>query len=105
MHIISDPTPEDGCQTLLREGLLPGIDLEEVGVLQVPRPVTCRQAVRQVCPTEEVTLFWDSTFFYYADDVLNIADLVHYIILNNGILKSNSSIFPLSEVYISQYTP
>ena len=30
---------------------------------------------------------------------------VHYIILNNGILKSNSSIFPRSEWYITQYTP
>ena len=29
----------------------------------------------------------------------------HYIILNNGILKSNSSIFPRSEGYITQYTP
>ena len=30
---------------------------------------------------------------------------VHYIILNNGILKSNSSIFPRSKGYITQYTP
>ena len=30
---------------------------------------------------------------------------VHYIILNNGILKSNSSIFPRSKRYITQYTP
>ena len=29
----------------------------------------------------------------------------HYIILNNGILKSNSSIFPQSEGYITHYTP
>ena len=29
----------------------------------------------------------------------------HYIILNNGILKSNSSIFPRSQGYITQYTP
>ena len=29
----------------------------------------------------------------------------HYIILNNGILKSNSSILPRSEGYITQYTP
>ena len=29
----------------------------------------------------------------------------HYILLNNGILKSNSSIFPRSEGYITQYTP
>ena len=29
----------------------------------------------------------------------------HYIILNNGILKSNCTIFPRSEVYITQYTP
>ena len=29
----------------------------------------------------------------------------HYIIPNNGILKSNSSIFPRSEGYITQYTP
>ena len=28
----------------------------------------------------------------------------HYIILNNGILKSNSSIFSWSEGYITQYT-
>ena len=28
--------------------------------------------------------------------------LCHYIILDNGILKSNSSIFPRSEVYITQ---
>ena len=31
--------------------------------------------------------------------------IVHYIIINNGILKSNSSIFPRSEGYITQYTP
>ena len=31
--------------------------------------------------------------------------LGHYIILNNGILKSNSSVFPRSKGYISQYTP
>ena len=30
---------------------------------------------------------------------------IHYIILNNGILKSNSSVFPRSEGYITQYTP
>ena len=29
--------------------------------------------------------------------------ILHYIILNNGILKSNSSIFLLSEGYITQY--
>ena len=29
----------------------------------------------------------------------------HYIILNNGILKLNSLIFPRSEGYITQYTP
>ena len=29
----------------------------------------------------------------------------HYIILNNGILISNSSVFPWSEGYILQYTP
>ena len=29
----------------------------------------------------------------------------HYIILHNRILKSNSSVFPRSEGYISQYTP
>ena len=29
----------------------------------------------------------------------------HYIILNNGILRSNTSVFPQSEGYISQYTP
>ena len=28
-----------------------------------------------------------------------------YIILNNGILKLNSSVLPSSEGYISQYTP
>ena len=32
-------------------------------------------------------------------------NMVHYIILKNGILKSNSSIFPRSEGYITQYTP
>ena len=31
--------------------------------------------------------------------------ILHYIILNNGILKSNSTIFPQSEGYITQYTP
>ena len=30
---------------------------------------------------------------------------LHCIIRNNGILKSNSSIFPWSEGYITQYTP
>ena len=29
----------------------------------------------------------------------------HYIILNNIILRSNSSIFPRSKEYITQYTP
>ena len=29
----------------------------------------------------------------------------HYILLNTGVLKSNSSIFPRSEGYITQYTP
>ena len=32
-------------------------------------------------------------------------NILHYIILNNEILKSNSSIFPQSEGYITQYTP
>ena len=31
-------------------------------------------------------------------------DKSHYIILNNGILKSKSSIFPQSNEYITQYT-
>ena len=31
--------------------------------------------------------------------------IVHYIILNDGILKLNSSIFPRSEEYNTQYTP
>ena len=30
---------------------------------------------------------------------------MHYIILNNGILKSKSTIFPRSEGYITQHTP
>ena len=30
--------------------------------------------------------------------------IVNYIILNNGILKSNSTIFPQSKGYITQYT-
>ena len=38
----------------------------------------------------------------YAYVKLNIKQ---YIILNNGILKSNSSLFPQSEGYITQYTP
>ena len=29
----------------------------------------------------------------------------HYIILNSGILKSNSTTFPWSEGHITQYTP
>ena len=32
-------------------------------------------------------------------------DTVQYIIINNGILKLNSSVLPSSEGYISQYTP
>ena len=32
-------------------------------------------------------------------------DISHYIILNNAIIKSNSSIFTRSEGYITQYTP
>ena len=36
---------------------------------------------------------------------IELSSIVHYIILNNGILKSNSSIFPRSEGYITQYTP
>ena len=31
--------------------------------------------------------------------------ILHYIILNNGILKSNSLVFPRSKGYISQHTP
>ena len=34
----------------------------------------------------------------------NQPTMVHYIILNNGILKSNSSVFHRSEGYILQYT-
>ena len=30
---------------------------------------------------------------------------IQYIILNNEILKSNSSIFPWGEGFITQYTP
>ena len=33
-----------------------------------------------------------------------MSDIGHYIILNNGILKSNSLIFPWSEGNITQYT-
>ena len=36
---------------------------------------------------------------------LNNYKTLHYIILTNGILKSNSSVFPRSEGFISQYTP
>ena len=34
-----------------------------------------------------------------------LCNISHYIILNNEILKSNSSVFLWSEGYISQYTP
>ena len=34
-----------------------------------------------------------------------ITNILHYIILSNGILTSNSSIFPRSKGYITQYTP
>ena len=37
--------------------------------------------------------------------LINIVYISHYIIHNNGILKSNSSVFPQSEGYILQYTP
>ena len=35
---------------------------------------------------------------------LSPSNTVHYIILNNGIQKSNSSIFPRSKGYFTQYT-
>ena len=38
-------------------------------------------------------------------ETINTIKIIHYIILNNGILRSNSSVYPRSEVYISQYTP
>ena len=38
-------------------------------------------------------------------DLANLLKTIHYIILNNGILKSNSLIFPPSGGYITQYTP
>ena len=41
----------------------------------------------------------------YISEWPGLAHINHYIILNNGILKSNSSLFPRSEGYISQYTP
>ena len=36
---------------------------------------------------------------------LGSGNILHYIICNNGILKTNSSIFPRSEGYITHYTP
>ena len=38
---------------------------------------------------------------YFSTKNLNMID---YIIFYNGILKSNSSVFPWSEWYISKYT-
>ena len=52
----------------------------------------------------EVTVRGPSTRVFLP--LLNMSEkIVHYIILNNGILKSNSSVFPRSDGYISQYTP
>ena len=45
-------------------------------------------------------IFWSSRARFQG-----LANIPHYIILNNAILKSNSSIFPQSEGYIKQYTP
>ena len=42
---------------------------------------------------------------HFSLDYSKVCSIEHYIILNNGILKSNSSIFPWSEGYITQYTP
>ena len=56
---------------------------------------------------------YDPCLFMYTKDYLvrieftqsKVECTLHYIILNNGILKSNSSKFPRSEGYITQYTP
>ena len=37
--------------------------------------------------------------------MITLTYIIHYIILNNGILKSNSSIFSRSKGYITEYTP
>ena len=47
-----------------------------------------------------VTNLWNSCEYTRAH-----FNTLHYIIPNNGILKSNCSIFPWSEGYITQYTP
>ena len=48
-------------------------------------------------------------FVWYLKDTVEprlfYKHLCHYIILTNGILKTNTLIFPWSEGYITQYTP
>ena len=54
-------------------------------------------------------LFYNGNFVNTSSATPHISSVAlgpyHYIILNNRILKLNSSIFPWSEGYITQYTP
>ena len=45
-----------------------------------------------------------STLLSYLKEGEEVKEKSHYVILNNGILKSNSSIFPWSKGYITVHS-
>ena len=61
------------------------------------------QDILEVCRAKKVVLTSFAALMLGFE--VSIVDILYYIILNNGILKSNSTIFPRSKGYITQYTP
>ena len=51
-----------------------------------------------------IVVMFDKDFFRNLNCISSWQYIIHYIILNNGILKSNSSVFSRSKGYISHYT-
>ena len=86
-------------------------------LLTAPSPLTTHQPVDLLVPELEqqqaegqhgvIHLVWlpEPRHTHPRAPLLEHHCTVHYIILNNGILKSNSSIFLRTEGYITQYTP
>ena len=79
-----------------------------VGVLREGWPTMVRDTVVEVAirgkeGREQLSSHSIENMQAYKQYICKYMD--HYIILNNEILKSNSSIFPRSEGYITQYTP
>ena len=50
-------------------------------------------------------LYFDEQNSVHLTRLTESVEMRHFIILSNGILKSNSSVFPWSQAYISQYSP